>query len=351
MRCDPGAFRRRLAAPTRFGLAQCLIHCWRGRVGRGTMRKRGNGWNRDQIWKFPPSASSRFCRKLERSFPLVPLLPSSRTAGHWGTSSVEIGSARAVSCQIRTLFQAGTLGGLTDRQLLERFAMDPQEKAEAAFGVLLERHGPMVLRVCRGVLDDPLDAQDAFQATFLVLVKKARALWVRDSLGPWLHQVAYRTACCARSDAARRRRHERRAAAEAVARRVSELGGLDTGWERVLHEEIARLPPHYRAAVVLCDLQGCTHEQAAQHLGCRVGTVKSRLARGRGRLRGRLLREVWLQRSGRRWGCSFRRKRPRCRWHRCSANLRFGRCSASLLAARRRPIGYRRGWLHLRARS
>ena len=85
---------------------------------------------------------------------------------------MEIGIARAVSCQIRTLFQAGTLGGLTDRQLLERFAMDPQETAEAAFGVLLERHGPMVLCVCRGVLDDPLDAQDAFQATFLVLVRR-----------------------------------------------------------------------------------------------------------------------------------------------------------------------------------
>src|SRR6202040_3412202 len=106
--------------------------------------------------------------------------------------------------------------------------------------------------LCRGVLNNPHDTQDAFQATFLVLVKKARALWVRDSLGPWLHQVAYRTASCARSTAARRRRHERRAAMSRLESRpevVDELG-------RVLHEEIDRLPERYRAPMVLCDLEG-----------------------------------------------------------------------------------------------
>ncbi len=108
-----------------------------------------------------------------------------------------IGKDGAVLRQLRTLFNVGTVRDLTDGQLLERFATDRDDAAELAFAVLVERHGPMVRRVCRGVLADPHDTQDAFQATFLVLVRKARALWVRDSLGPWLHQVAYRTASCA----------------------------------------------------------------------------------------------------------------------------------------------------------
>ena len=198
-----------------------------------------------------------------------------------------IGKNRAVLRQLGTLFNVGTIRELSDGQLLERFATDRGEMAELAFAVLVERHGPMVLRVCRGVLANAHDTQDAFQATFLVLVRKARALWVRDSLGPWLHQVAYRTASCARSAAARRHRHERLAArseeAEVRAKPSDEL-------EESLHEEINRLPERYRAAVVLCDLEGCTHEQAARHLGWPVGTVKTRLYRGRERLRGRLLR-------------------------------------------------------------
>lgn len=103
---------------------------------------------------------------------------------------------------LRTLFNVGAVRDLTDGQLLERFASDYGEAAELAFAVLVERHGAMVLRVCRSVLPDVYDAEDAFQATFLVLVKKARGLWVRDSLGPWLHQVAYRTASQGRLAAA-----------------------------------------------------------------------------------------------------------------------------------------------------
>ena len=188
--------------------------------------------------------------------------------------------------ELRALFSVGTVRDLTDGQLLERFATDRGEAAEQAFAALVERHGPMVLRVCRGVLVNPHDTQDAFQATFLVLVKKARSLWVRDSLGPWLHQVAFRTASCARKSAARRRRHERLAAEfayETHSEMEDELG-------RVLHEEIDRLPDRYRAPVVLCDLEGRTHEQAARHLGWPIGTVKSRQSRGRERLRQRLLR-------------------------------------------------------------
>jgi RND family efflux transporter MFP subunit len=203
-----------------------------------------------------------------------------------GFQVVAIGKDGAVLRQLSTLFNVGTVRELGDGQLLERFATDRGDMAELAFSVLVERHGPMVLRVCRGVLADTHDAQDAFQATFLVLVRKARALWVRDSLGPWLHQVAYRTACCARSAAARRKHHEQRAAVPEGAARVETVSDL----EPVLHEEINRLPERYRAPLVLCDLQACTHEQAARHLGLPVGTVKSRLSRARERLRGRLLR-------------------------------------------------------------
>ena len=97
---------------------------------------------------------------------------------------------RAVRRQIDTLFNIGVIRDLTDGQLLERYATGRGEAAELAFAALVERHGPMVLRVCRARLSDPHEAQDAFQATFLVLVEKSRGLWVRDSLGPWLHQVA-----------------------------------------------------------------------------------------------------------------------------------------------------------------
>src|SRR3954462_954591 len=86
---------------------------------------------------------------------------------------------------IDTLLNVGAVGGLTDAQLLERFATRRDEVAELAIAGLVERHGPMVLRVCRAILRDPCDAEDAFQATFLVLVQKAQGLWVRQSLGPW----------------------------------------------------------------------------------------------------------------------------------------------------------------------
>ena len=194
----------------------------------------------------------------------------------------------AVLRQIRTLFNVGTVGELTDGQLLERFATARGEGAELAFAALVERHGPMVLRVCRGVLADPHDTQDAFQATFLVLVQKARGLWVRDSLGPWLHQVACRTARGARTAAARRRRLEQTVAVSVQA--DERPAGVDDELGRVLHEEIERLPERYRAPVVLCSLGGRTHEQAARSLGWPVGTVKSRLARGHQRLRDRLRR-------------------------------------------------------------
>jgi HlyD family secretion protein len=118
--------------------------------------------------------------------------------------------------QIRTLFNVGVIGDLTDAQLLDRFTTLDGEPAELAFATLVERHGPMVMRVCLNLLNSPHDAQDAFQATFLVLVQKARSLWVKDSLAPWLHRVARRVASKARASTVRRRERERHAAEERV---------------------------------------------------------------------------------------------------------------------------------------
>ena len=108
--------------------------------------------------------------------------------------------------QIHRLWDLGTFAGLTDAQLLERFAARHGDGSEPAFEALVERHGPMVFRVCRAILRDEHEASDAFQATFLVLVRRAGSLWACDTLGPWLHQVAYRVAHCARSAAKATRR-------------------------------------------------------------------------------------------------------------------------------------------------
>ncbi|HEV3121230.1 MAG TPA: sigma-70 family RNA polymerase sigma factor [Isosphaeraceae bacterium] len=189
---------------------------------------------------------------------------------------------------LRTLFDVGTVAGLTDGQLLERFTAGRGESAELAFAALVERHGPMVLRVCRRVLRDPHDAEDAFQATFLVLVRRARAIRLHDSVGSWLHGVALRVATCARSAALRRRSHEQRKGAVTIAIAEDEEGESELG--QVVHEELARLPGRFREVALLCLLEGSTHEEASLRLGCPVGTVKSRLATARARLRRRLER-------------------------------------------------------------
>ncbi len=189
--------------------------------------------------------------------------------------------------QVNRLFLSGTVGALTDGQLLERFTTRRGEAAEAAFEGLVARHGPMVLRVCRGSLRDPHDVDDAFQATFLVLVRKAGSIGERDLLGPWLYGVAHRVALKARSVAAKRRRKEGEYAAEPPAD-VNEGPWLDL--RPVLHEEVNRLPEKYRRPVVLCHLQGLTHSEAAQELAWPVGTVSVRLARARKLLRDRLTR-------------------------------------------------------------
>lgn len=188
---------------------------------------------------------------------------------------------------VHVLFTTGTIGGLGDGQLLERFTAREGVAASLAFAALVERHGPMVFRVCRGVLHDIHDAEDAFQATFLILARRANSIRRRESLGPWLYGVAHHVASTARAAAARRRAHELRAA------KTRPLATSATAWDDfgpVVYEELGRLPERYRAAVVLCCLEGLTQQQAAQQLGWPLGTVQSRLARGRERLRARLTR-------------------------------------------------------------
>ncbi len=206
---------------------------------------------------------------------------------------VDQGSAGEVVRSLSTLFRAGTAAGLSDRALLERFADregsdDPS--AELAFAVIVERHGPMVLRVCRSALGDRDEADDAFQATFLVLASRARSIRRADSVGSWLHGVALRVCSRLRRREARRRRHEsRRVELHPVHGTVPKEGWTGDEVDRVLHEEVGRLPEKYRRAVVLCYLEGLTHDQAADRLGWPVGTVRSRLARARDRLRERLI--------------------------------------------------------------
>src|SRR5262245_1445511 len=182
--------------------------------------------------------------------------------------------------QLKKLYDLGSIGNLTDGQLLERFATEVQEVAELAFSALVERHAAMVWRVCLAILCDEHAAEDAFQATFLVLFRKTRSLWVQDSLGPWLHQVASRTASCLRRAIVRRQKHERRRAirdgaspAELAAPRDSEIDGA-------IHEEVNRLPEKLRAPIVLCDIEGRTHQEAARCLGWPIGTVKTRQLHG-----------------------------------------------------------------------
>ncbi len=197
--------------------------------------------------------------------------------------------ASRLSGSLQTLFGVGTLCGLTDGQLLERFLRGRGgAEAEAAFTVLVERHGPMVLNVCKAILGDRHDAEDACQATFLVLARRAE--WIRrgDSVASWLYGVARRIAARARRDLARRRTLERR--------RLERIGFTEPVTTAPaepcpeIYEELDRLPEAFRAAVVLCDLEGHSYEQAAGLLRCPLGTVQSRLARGRERLRRRLER-------------------------------------------------------------
>jgi RNA polymerase sigma factor (sigma-70 family) len=188
---------------------------------------------------------------------------------------------------VRRLVPAGPGGDPTDRQLLQRVA---GHREEAAFAALVQRHGPMVLGVCRRILHDPHDADDAFQATFLVLARKAGSLARPEKLANWLYGVACRTAARAKADAARRRTHERQCPDMPSPEARSDSGESFHEFRPALDEELRRLPEKYRAPLVLCYLDGRTYAETARVLGWAEGTVSGRLARAREVLRGRLTR-------------------------------------------------------------
>jgi RNA polymerase sigma factor (sigma-70 family) len=177
----------------------------------------------------------------------------------------------------------------SDQQLLQEFLSTTDGATEAAFATLVERHGPIVHRVCLDVLGNLHDAQDAAQAVFLILARKARSIRKPESLGPWLHGVALRVARHARSEVARRTVAERRKSEITCQRDHAECGPEAMDHDD-LHAEIDRLPEKYRLPMILCYMQGRTQPQAAQMLGWPLGTVQIRLHRGRERLRSRLSR-------------------------------------------------------------
>lgn len=194
----------------------------------------------------------------------------------------------SVARQVGALFAGGSAAGLSDRELLERVVEGP-ETHEAAFAAIVARHGPMVLGVCRQLLGDHHDAEDAFQAVFLVLARKARSIRDPNGLGAWLYGVALRTA-----RKARRRRDRLRKAEEAQQANAAYSGRmpgqpeaalLDRERAEALHREIDRLPGNYRMPVVLCYFEGLTLDEAAHRLRWPVGTLRSRIARARNRLR------------------------------------------------------------------
>jgi RNA polymerase sigma factor (sigma-70 family) len=172
----------------------------------------------------------------------------------------------------------------TDHELLDDFSA---RRDQTAFAALVSRHGPMVLRVCRRVLNHEQDAEDAFQATFLVLARNSGSIRKRAALAEWLHGVAYRTAMNAKRSAARRRNHEGRL------RSLTPEAAPSPTWDdvqAVLDQEIQRLPNAFRAAFVLCVLEGKSKSEAAAELGLQPGTVSSRVTRARQRLQRQLAR-------------------------------------------------------------
>ena len=183
---------------------------------------------------------------------------------------------------IRRAVLAPDGAGLTDSKLLECYV---DRRDETAFEALLRRHGPMVLGVCRRVLGNVADAEDAFQATFLVLVSKAATVLPRDRVGAWLYGVAHHTALKAKASAAKRRSKERQAGAMqgSESRHEMEQKLLER-----LDQELLRLPDKYRVPIVLCDLEGRTRKEVARQLGWAEGTVASRLSRGRALLARRM---------------------------------------------------------------
>jgi RNA polymerase sigma factor (sigma-70 family) len=200
-----------------------------------------------------------------------------------GGATMAGGQLNTVLRHLRRLGAQAGAGKLDDRLLLERFV---SQRDQAAFEAILARHGPMVLNVCRRVLSDPGAVEDAFQATFVVLVRKAGAVRKGDLLANWLYGVAYRTAARAKVEAAKRRARE----SAAPARQPRDPLGEITVREllAVLDEEVYRLPARFRAPLLLCYLESKTRDEAARELGCSLATLDRRLGSGRELLRTRL---------------------------------------------------------------
>ena len=188
---------------------------------------------------------------------------------------------------IRKLWDAGTVSGLSDARLLERITTNHDEHA---FDALIARHGPLVWSVCRSILTDRHDVEDAFQASFLILVRKAKSLRVGDSLCGWLYRVSYRVAQEARARRLERQVRERSGVDEALV--AADLERADDELLSILSREIDRLHEKYRLPIILCRLEGLTHQQAAEQLGWPPGTVATRLARGLNLLRARMRRRL-----------------------------------------------------------
>ncbi|WP_435009078.1 sigma-70 family RNA polymerase sigma factor [Tundrisphaera lichenicola] len=186
-----------------------------------------------------------------------------------------------------SILRIGAAGSLGDGELLDPVARSSGESAEVAFSALIERHGSMVYRVCLDIVGNRHDAEDAYQAVLLVLARRAGSVRHRDSAAGWLLGVERRVSARAQLDLARRREHERRRAEQGL--QPAEGSAPVHDWS-ALYEEIDRLPEKYRAAIVVCHLEGMSHEQAANLLQCPIRTLQSRLLRARARLRDRLAR-------------------------------------------------------------
>lgn len=193
------------------------------------------------------------------------------------------GPLRHVQRYLRRLVAARVNDELSDAELVRRFVA---RRDELAFTILLERHGAMVLGVCRCVLRDTHDAHDAFQATFLVFLRKASSIRRREVVGSWLYAVAHRVAVRLKTQIARRRTVERVDPELAEIASPTEEGTSELG--SILEEEVHRLPKKYRTPIVLCYLEGKSNDEAAQQLCWPLGTVKARLDRARKLLRRRL---------------------------------------------------------------
>jgi RNA polymerase sigma-70 factor (ECF subfamily) len=187
--------------------------------------------------------------------------------------------------ELQTLFEVGSLGELSDGQLLHRFV---ERREEAVFEAIVGRHGPMVWGVCRRVLHDHHDAEDAFQATFLILARKAASIMIREKLGNWRYGVAYQTARKARAMRAKRRAREGQVSDMPEPMVVPDE--LRDELAESLDRELSRRPEKYRIPIVLCDLEGMGHGEAARQLGWPIGAVSSRLSRARSMLARRLAR-------------------------------------------------------------